>query len=113
MSIPSKANISSYPGAAWGIRAYYQVSPEFYSMTGAYTTYSDFRSNKFHGVDFSLCHNSGVAIMEELQYSPKPLRDVGYPGTFKLGGLYDSGPRLQFKTGQMRGAAIRESHAIL
>ena len=65
LSIPVNASVPSYPGAAWGIRARYEVSPEFYSMTGAYNTYRDFRSDKFHGVDFSLRHNSGVAIMEE------------------------------------------------
>ena len=70
LSIPVNASIPSYPGAAWGIRARYEVSPEFYSMTGAYNTYEDFRSDKFHGVDFSIRHNSGVAIMEELGYSP-------------------------------------------
>jgi len=41
--------------------------------------------------------------MEELGYSPAPLRNIGYPGTFKLGGLYDSEPRLNFESGQMRG----------
>ena len=45
-------------------------------MTGAYNTYGDFRSNKFHGVDFSIRHNSGVALMEELGYSPEPLRQM-------------------------------------
>ena len=103
LSIPSNANIPSYPGAAWGIRLRYQVSPEFYSMTGAYNTYRDFRSDKFHGVDFSLRHNSGVAIMEELGYSPQPLRDLRYPGIYKLGGLYDSEPVLNFQSGQTRG----------
>jgi len=103
LSIPVNASVPSYPGAAWGIRARYEVTPEFYSMTGAYNTYGDFRSDKFHGVDFSLRHNSGVAIMEELGYSPKQFRDAGYPGTYKLGGLYDSEPRLQFKTGKLRG----------
>src|SRR5208283_4480590 len=103
LSIPVNANIPSYPGAAWGIRGRYEVSNEFYSMTGAYNTYRDFRSDKFHGVDLSLRHNSGVAIMEEFGYSPKQTRDLGYPGTYKLGGLYDSEPRLQFDTGEMRG----------
>jgi porin len=103
LSIPVNASVPSYPGAAWGIRARYEITPELYSMTGAYNTYGDFRSDKFHGVDFSLRHNSGVAIMEELGYSPKPLRDLGFPGTYKLGGLYDSEPRLQFESGQMRG----------
>jgi porin len=103
LSIPTDASVPSYPNTAWGIRGHYELSPEFYSMTGAYNTYRDFRSNKFHGVDFSLRHDSGVAIMEELGYSPEPLRKLGYAGDFKLGGLYDSEPRLQFETGQMRG----------
>ena len=103
LSIPTNASVPSYPGAAWGIRARYQPSPEFYSMTGAYNTYLNFRDDKFHGVDFSIRHNSGVAIMEELGYSPEPIRALGYPGTVKFGGLYDSEPRLQFETGQLRG----------
>src|SRR5580704_13952030 len=103
LSIPTNASVPSYPGAAWGIRARYEISSELYTMTGAYNTYLHFRDDKFHGVDFSLRHNSGVAIMEEIGYSPKPLRDLGYPGIFKLGGLYDSEPRLQFETGQLRG----------
>jgi porin len=103
LSIPVNASVPSYPGAAWGIRGRYEFSTEVYSMTGAYNTYGDFRSDKFHGVDFSLRHNSGVAIMEELGYSPEPLRQSGYPGDFKLGGLYDSEPRLQFDTGEQRG----------
>ncbi len=83
LSIPTNANVPSYPGAAWGIRARYQATPEFYSMTGAYNTYRDFRSDKFHGVDFSLRHNSGVAIMEELGYSPKPMRDARISGNLQ------------------------------
>jgi porin len=103
LSIPVNASVPSYPNAAWGIRARYQVSPEFYSMTGAYNTYLNFRDHEYHGVDFSLRHNSGVAIMQELGYSPAPLRELGYPGTFKLGGLYDSEPRLNFESGELRG----------
>ena len=103
LSIPTDASVPSYPNTAWGLRARYEFSHEFYSMTGAYNTYQDFRANKFHGVDFSIRHNSGIAIMEELAYSPQHLRDIGYPGIIKLGGLYDSEPRLQFETGQMRG----------
>lgn len=103
LSIPVNASVPSYPGAAWGIRARYEPTPQFYSMTGAYNTYLNFRDDKYHGVDFSFRHNSGVAIMEELGYSPASLRDLGYPGTIKFGGLYDSEPRLQFESGQMRG----------
>jgi porin len=103
LSIPVNASVPSYPGAAWGIRGRYEFSPEFYSMTGAYNTYGDFRSDKFHGVDFSIRHNSGVAIMEEFGYSPESLRQLRYAGDFKLGGLYDSEPRQQFETGKRRG----------
>ena len=103
LSIPVNASVPSYPGAAWGIRARYQLLPELYSMTGVYNTYLHFRDNKFHGVDFSVRQNSGVAIMEELGYSPEPLRQLGYPGTIKFGGMYDSEPRLQFESGQYRG----------
>jgi len=103
LSIPVNSSVPSYPNTAWGIRARYAISPELYSMTGAYNTYADFRDNKFHGVDFSIRHNSGVAIMQEVGYSPQPLRDLGFPGTIKFGGLYDSEPRLQFNTNQLRG----------
>ncbi len=103
LSIPVNASVPSYPGAAWGVRGRYEFTPEVYSMTGAYNTYRDFRSDKFHGVDFSLRHNSGVAIMQELGYSPEWLLQTGYPTDFKLGGLYDSEPRLQFETGKLRG----------
>ncbi len=103
LSIPVNASVPSYPNAAWGIRARYQVSPEFYLMTGAYNTYLNFRDDEYHGVDFSLRHNSGVAIIQELGYSPAPLRELGYPDTFKLGGLYDSEPRLNFESGELRG----------
>lgn len=103
LSIPVNASVPSYPGAAWGIRARYQLLPELYSMTGVYNTYLHFRDDNFHGVDFSIRHNSGVAIMEEVGYSPAPLRQLGYPGTIKFGGMYDSEPRLQFESGQYRG----------
>jgi porin len=103
LSIPTNASVPSYPNTAWGIRARYEFSHELYSMTGAYNTFINFRGNKFHGVDFSIRDNSGVAIMQEFGYRPDLLRQIGYEGTFKLGGLYDSEPRLQFETGEMRG----------
>jgi porin len=103
LSIPTNASVPSYPNAAWGIRAHYQISPDLYTMTGAYNTFAPFRDNKYHGVDFSIRHNSGVAIMQEFGYSPEVFRQAGYEGIFKLGGLYDSEPRLNFESGQMRG----------
>jgi porin len=103
LSIAVDASVPSYPGAAWGIRGRLQLSPDVYSMTGAYNTYINFRDDKYHGVDFSIRHDSGVAIMQEFGYSPDMFREAGYSGIFKLGGLYDSEPRLQFESGKMRG----------
>ena len=70
-------------------------------MTGAYNTFAGFRSIKFHGTDFSIRHNSGVALFQEVGYSPQYLR-VGLPGTFKLGG-FTSEPLRQFVSDQITG----------
>ncbi len=101
-SLESNSSLSNYPLASWGLRARYDISPEFYSMTGAYNTYAEFGDNKYHGVDFSIHHNSGVAVMQEFGYRPAWERQDGYPGFFKLGGFYDSEPRLRFESNMMR-----------
>ena len=103
LGTPYNGSIPSHPYSAWGLRAYDEVTPELYTMTGAYNTFADFRSARFHGVDFSIRHDSGAAIFQEFGYSPDALRDRGTPGTFKLGGFYDSEPRREFETGQIRG----------
>ena len=59
-------------------------------------TYEHFGDNKYHGVDFSIRHNSGVAVIQEFAYRPKKRRKAGYQGFLKIGGLYDSEPRPAF-----------------
>ena len=72
-------------------------------MTGAYNTYADFQSIKWHGADFSIRHNSGVAPFQEFGYSPEYLQDRDYPGTIKVGGFYDSEPLRQFVSHRITG----------
>ncbi len=101
-SLESNSSLSDYPFASWGLRARYDITSEFYSMTGAYNTYVNFEDNKYHGVDFSIRRNSGVAVMQEFGYRPSWESQEGYPGFFKLGGFYDSEPRLRFESDTMR-----------
>jgi porin len=101
-SLESNSSLSNYPFTSWGIRARYDLSSEFYGMTGAYNTYLDFATNQYHGTDFSIRHHSGVAIMQEFGYRPEFEKETGYPGIFKLGGFYDSEPRLNFESGNYR-----------
>jgi carbohydrate-selective porin OprB len=58
--------------------------------------------NKYHGVDFGIRHNSGVAVIHEVRYRPKKRREAGYPGFIKIGGLYDSEPRPAFSDDRLR-----------
>jgi porin len=103
LGMPYNASIPSHPYSVWGTRARYDLTREIYSMTGAYNTYANFRSIKWHGADFSIRHNSGVALFQEFGYSPQYLLDRDYPGTFKLGGFYDSEPLRQFVSHQITG----------
>jgi porin len=103
MGMPYNASIAYHPYSVWGTRARYDLTPEIYSMTGAYNTFAGFRSIKFHGADFSIRHNSRVALFQEFGYSPQYLRIRDYPGTFKLGGFYDSEPLRQFVSNRITG----------
>ena len=98
-SLEVNAALSNYPLGSWGTRAKYDITGDFYAMTGAYNTYPNFAQNKFHGVDFSIRHNSGVAILQEFGYRPRARRKSGYPGFIKIGGFYDSEPRAAFDQG--------------
>ena len=98
-SLESNSSLSNYPLASWGVRGRYDLTPDFYWMTGAYNTYENFGANKYHGVDFSIRYNSGVAIVQEFGYRPVKQRLAGYPGFLKLGGFYDSEPRTAFEGG--------------
>jgi porin len=69
-------------------------------MTGVYNAYADFRANRYHGVDFSIRHDSGVAVMQEFGWQPLIARRLGLPGTIKVGGVYTSEPKVKFENGE-------------
>ncbi len=103
VSVPIDANLSTYPNTSWGLRIRTHWLDTFHSKIGVYNTVHDFRDNRWHGVDFSMRHDSGVAVAWELAWLPvfggaaDPLA-----GHYKLGGYVDTEPLLQFESGLMR-----------
>src|SRR5262249_19234547 len=63
LGIPFYINISSYPNTTWGARVRWEPVPLWYAMGGVYNAFAGFRANKYHGVNFSIPHNSGVIGM--------------------------------------------------
>jgi Carbohydrate-selective porin len=100
LSIPVNASVSSYPNTAWGLRARWSFTDNVYSMTGVYNAYADFRANRYHGVDFSIRHDSGVAVLQEFAWQPLIARRLGLPGTIKVGGVFTSEPKVKFENGE-------------
>ena len=107
LSIPVDASVPSYPNTGWGIRARWSISENLYAMTGVYDAVAGFRRNRYHGVDFRIRHDSGVAVMQELGWKPLLARALGLPGTFKLGGVYDSEPKVKFESGNRRSGTYQ------
>ena len=102
LSIPVNASVPSYPNTAWGLRARWSFTDNVYAMTGVYDAFSRFRANRYHGVDFSIRHDSGVAVMQEFGWQPLIARRLGLPGTVKVGGVYTSEPKVKFESGNRR-----------
>jgi porin len=100
LSIPTNASVSSYPNTAWGARARWSFTDNAYAMTGVYDAFPDFRENRYHGVDFSIRHDSGVAVMQEFGWQPLIARRLGLPGTIKIGGVYTSEDKEKFESGR-------------
>ena len=102
LSIPSDVNISSYPNTMWGSRVRWEPLPFWYAMGGVYNAVAGFRDNRFHGVDFSIRHDSGVIGMMETGVTPDNMGIVPpeFPGHVKLGGYYDTEALKDFRTGQ-------------
>jgi porin len=104
LSIPSDVNISSYPNTMWGTRARWEPSEIWYAMGGVYNAISGFRANRFHGVDFSIRHNSGVIGVIEGGVMPEQmgLMPQELPGHIKLGGYYDTEPLTDFHSESLK-----------
>jgi len=91
-SLPGNdVGISSYPDAAWGVRARIRPTVETYIQAGVYEvnqgiyTYPNFRS----GFKFSASQDSGVIFPVEVAYEPQIGPDR-LPGHYKLGGAYNT-----------------------
>src|SRR5262249_54526688 len=107
LSIPVDANVPSYPNTGWGVRARWSITENAYAMTGVYDAVGDFRENRFHGVDFRIQRDSGVAVMQEFGWKPLIAKALGLPGTIKLGGVYDSEPKVKFESGHVRSGTYQ------
>ncbi|HEV7732480.1 MAG TPA: carbohydrate porin [Candidatus Binatia bacterium] len=103
LSIPIDVSVSSYPNTAWGARGRWWATDELYLMTGAYNTYAPFRANRFHGVDFTIHEDSGVASMNEIGWLPEI--SPGLRGHYKLGGWYDTEQHTEFRSGRQAPAS--------
>jgi carbohydrate-selective porin OprB len=86
LSIPVNASVPSYPNTGWGIRGRWSITDNAYTMTGVYNVVAGFRENRFHGIDFRIQSDSGVAVMQEFGWKPLIAKALGLPGTVKLGG---------------------------
>ena len=101
LGIPSDVNIPSYPNTLWGARARWSPAPLWYLMGGVYNAYAGFRANKYHGVNFSIPHDSGVVGIMETGVMPDEAGLVPreLEGHVKLGGYYDTEPLTDFQSG--------------
>lgn len=98
LSVPIDVSVPSYPNTAWGARGRWWFTDEVYAMTGVYNTYTPFRANRFHGVDFTIHDDSGLASMNEIGWRPEIA--PGLRGTYKIGGWYDTHQHEEFRTGR-------------
>lgn len=99
LSIPINVPVPTYPNSSWGFRTRFDIEDEFEILLGAYNTHPNFRDAKFHGVDFSIRADSGVAFTWELQWDPNR-SSPGLPGHYKVGGYVDSGAAKKWISGE-------------
>jgi porin len=103
VSIPIDVAVSTYPNTAWGARLRLEPNDALIVKLGVYNSFRDFRANEFHGVDFSMRHNSGVVFAWETSLRLNHEEgSSGLPGHYKIGGWVDTEPLKQFRSGDMR-----------
>lgn len=88
--VPSNLpGFSAPPVAAWGGRVRVQPGEAFYGVAGVYDSNPQIGRDNAHGVDFSF--GNGVIAIAELGYLHNQGKGAtGLPGTYKVGGYYDS-----------------------
>lgn len=81
---------SAYPNATWGVRVKSRPTKQSYIMAGVYNANPDRIKNKHHGADFSF--DGPYLVIAETGYHPNSLlQSTGLPGSYKIGGYYQSG----------------------
>jgi len=81
--------LASTPFATPGIRVKFDVNPRFYVQAGAYGGTPD---RSYHGIEFNPGTQTGVLSYYEAGYrSQMAPGDRGLPGSFKIGGYYQTG----------------------
>ena len=81
---------SAYPNATWGVRVKTRPTKASYIMAGVYNANPDRTENKHHGADFSF-DGPYLVIAEAGYHANAYFRSAGLPGSYKIGGYYQSG----------------------
>lgn len=81
---------SAYPNATWGVRVKSRPTKQSYIMAGVYNADPMRTKNKHHGADFSF--DGPYLVIAETGYHLNAfLESTGLPGSYKIGGYYQSG----------------------
>lgn len=93
-------NYPRYPVATWGARVKVKPGQRWYAQTGAYLVYPDLGDPDDHGVEFGIPDGAGVLTMAEAGFNVgKRASMPGLPGTYKIGGYYDTEQLTRLDTG--------------
>ena len=83
--------LPTYPSASWGGRFKVKPGSSWYAQTGAYLVYPNLFDSSDNGVEFGAPDGSGVLALAEAGYLVgKSAGTSGLPGTYKIGGYYDT-----------------------
>lgn len=82
---------TAYQTATWGLRVKSQPVEGLDVLTGLYYMDPSLGRSSAHGVDFSIRSDQGALAIAQLDYRLHQGKDTaGLPGTYSLGGYYDS-----------------------
>lgn len=96
----SSVNYPTYPNAVWGARIKVKPQDSWYAQAGAYLVYPDLGDPDAHGVEFGAPDGSGILAIGEAGYNiGKRANRTGLPGTYKIGGYYDTEELTNLSTG--------------
>jgi len=87
----SSINFPTYPNAVWGGRVKVKPGDRWYTQSGAYMVYPSLGDPSEHGVEFGAPDGSGALAITEIGLNlGNRASEAGLPGTYKIGGYYDT-----------------------